>query len=543
MSDMHPSLKSSWSNRLARVGVAAAYMVMSLQGLAAALTFDPSIDRELTATSPTGSTTADFNEDGYVDLAFAMSGQLGGDGGLSVVLSDGMGGYDDDTPFDEGWFAPRALIAKDFDGDGHDDLAAVGVSVGSVGTLQVFLGDGLGEFATPPQFEVAMSGFPIAIEAGLVDADSAIDLLVVDSSGITGVSLLLGVGNGTFAAPQVIPGSTGTSPRDIVVGDLDKNGILDFVTNDAIYHGQGAGNFSRVFNTGGEIAVAVGDLNNDGFLDVLVLGTGIGNNELQSIMNDGAGGYSFSASFSLPSVHLEVELTDMNGDGFLDAVVTHSTGDAIGIYQGMGDGSFGSLESAGMGSRPHPLVVHDLNRDGLPDLAAGYGGPEPFASLFLQNLPSAGGASVQMAAVSYAAFEGAGSTTVTVQRSGDSTTAVGVDYASANGSATAGEDYESAVGTLVFPAGVLAVTFDIVLIDDTLREDAPETVTLLLSSPTGGATLGLATSATLSIMDSGNDTGEAPADVPALSGSALLALGVLFLVTAGRTLHRGHHTA
>ncbi len=115
-------------------------------------TFGAPIDRELTASSPTGSVSADFNEDGFQDMAFAMSGQAGGDGGLTVVLSDGAGGFGDNQSVDVASFAATAVTAADFNGDGDIDLAAVGQGAGFQGRLQVFLGDGTGDFTTPPQF-------------------------------------------------------------------------------------------------------------------------------------------------------------------------------------------------------------------------------------------------------------------------------------------------------------------------------------------------------------------------------------------------------
>jgi hypothetical protein len=503
------------------------FTIIMFSTCALASTFDAPIDRELTATSPTGSTSADFNEDGFPDMAFAMSGQLGGDGGLSVVLSDGAGSYDDDTPFEESFFAPRAVATEDFNGDGHLDLAAVGVGPGSVGKLQVFLGDGFGQFATPPQFEVAMPGFPTAVAAGYVDADSVADLLVADSSGLSGVRLLLGVGDGAFSAPQAIVATNNTSPFDLAIGDFDNDSALDFATSEGIYHGQGDGSFAKILGTGGSIAVATGDLNNDGFEDVVSFGFNASSLDLRAILNDRKGGYIFSSLTDLPTGPRDLDLADMNGDGFADAVLTDRIANTIRIFPGFGDGSFDALESVGAGAQPHPLVVSDLNRDGLPDLAAGYGGAEPFALVFYQNLPTAGSPSLEIAATSYSVYEGASTATITVQRSGDPMTAVGVDYATTNGTADEGQDYYLAAGRLAFPIGVLAVTFDVVVIDDTLREGVPETVTVSLFATTGAATLGPNSTATLFIRDNGNDSDDGIFQVPALKTSGLMSLAVV----------------
>jgi len=81
---------------------------------------------------------------------------------------------------------------------------------------------------------------------------------------------------------------------------------------------------------------------------------------------------------------------------------------------------------------------------------------------------------------------------------------VTVNYATSNGTATAGSDYTAKSGTLTFAAGVTSKTFAIPIVKDTLDE-SDETVNLTLSNPTGGATLGTPDTAVLTIID--NDTG------------------------------------
>jgi hypothetical protein len=85
--------------------------------------------------------------------------------------------------------------------------------------------------------------------------------------------------------------------------------------------------------------------------------------------------------------------------------------------------------------------------------------------------------------------ESAGQAVITVERSGGEDGAVSVHYATSDGTATAGQDYTPASGTLSWAAGDgAAKTFSIPLANDGVAEGA-ETVHLTLSSPTGGATL------------------------------------------------------
>src|SRR5262249_33442517 len=90
--------------------------------------------------------------------------------------------------------------------------------------------------------------------------------------------------------------------------------------------------------------------------------------------------------------------------------------------------------------------------------------------------------------------------TITVTRTGGSNVPVSVNYATSNGTATAGSDYTATSGTLSFGIGETSKTFTVPILDDTLVE-GNETVNLSLSNPTGGATLGSQTTATLTIVE------------------------------------------
>ncbi len=103
-------------------------------------------------------------------------------------------------------------------------------------------------------------------------------------------------------------------------------------------------------------------------------------------------------------------------------------------------------------------------------------------------------------AATFSAAENAGLATITVTRANGVRGAVSVSYATGTGTATAGADYTATSGALTFADGESSKTFTVALIDDDLVE-RPETVALALSVPTGGATLGATTAATLQIGD------------------------------------------
>src|SRR6185436_19528331 len=125
-------------------------------------------------------------------------------------------------------------------------------------------------------------------------------------------------------------------------------------------------------------------------------------------------------------------------------------------------------------------------------------GSQATATLTITSDDVAQPGALQFSAASYAVSETQATATITVTRTGGSDGTVAVNYATSNGTATAGSDYTAASGTLNFDAGETSKTFTVPIINDTAVEN-PETVALTLSSPTGGATLGTQATATLTI--------------------------------------------
>jgi len=107
---------------------------------------------------------------------------------------------------------------------------------------------------------------------------------------------------------------------------------------------------------------------------------------------------------------------------------------------------------------------------------------------------------IEFGAATFSALENAGTATITVNRAGGTNGAVTIDYATADGTAVAGTDYQAASGTLNWADGdAAAKTFTVTLLDNAAT-DGDLTVNLTLSNPTGGAELGLS-AATLTIID------------------------------------------
>jgi hypothetical protein len=122
-----------------------------------------------------------------------------------------------------------------------------------------------------------------------------------------------------------------------------------------------------------------------------------------------------------------------------------------------------------------------------------------------QAAASVSAAVVQFAPTTYSVAESAGSVTLTVSRTGDTSGTATVAYSTCGAgcatlaTATPGSDYTAASGTLSFGPGVSSQTISVPILNDNLVEGS-ETFTVTLSSPTG-ASLGAANAATVTILD------------------------------------------
>lgn len=141
--------------------------------------------------------------------------------------------------------------------------------------------------------------------------------------------------------------------------------------------------------------------------------------------------------------------------------------------------------------------------------------PEPDLTLQLALSNPTGGASIgtpraavltltsrdpllQFSAGSYTVGETGPKALITVKRSGPLGGVLTVNYATADGTATAGSDYAPVSGTLTFGPRTVAQTFAVPVSDGALVE-GDETIHLGLSNPTGGAALGTLSTAILII--------------------------------------------
>jgi hypothetical protein len=118
----------------------------------------------------------------------------------------------------------------------------------------------------------------------------------------------------------------------------------------------------------GPTDIVAADLNHDGKLDLLTMGT-----RINVLLGAGNGTFSPGRSFVAPRASAPFAVGDFTGDGKPDLVVGTSTG--VAVYPGKGDGTFGRAVYTVTGHAPDSLVLGDFNGDGKLDIAYGYSTP------------------------------------------------------------------------------------------------------------------------------------------------------------------------
>jgi hypothetical protein len=240
----------------------------------------------------------------------------------------------------------------------------------TIPVLQVLLGNGDGTFAAAQTYPVQNGGWSVAV--GDFNGDGKLDLVTGNG---TGLSVLLGNGDGTFQQAKNYTFPNGTY---LTACDVNGDGKLDLVTGVSypeavvVLLGNGDGTFrAGPTYTGSGAAVAVGDFNADGKLDVVtrtVLNPATGWSVLNLLPGNGDGSFGtaqfiFGSYDGAYAVAIEgVTVGDFNGDGTPDLAVVDRY---VGYQSTAEDYDFGYVLLGGSGG-----------------LGGGYAGGGGFLGLF-----------------------------------------------------------------------------------------------------------------------------------------------------------------
>ncbi len=269
---------------------------------------------------------ADVNGDGRLDAV--GSGFFSS--GLEVLLNRGNGRVS--KPLVSGTtHQAQALALGDLNGDGRVDAVVGSVPVGGVPNLEILLGDGAGRFTHTADLDngSAAAIFDEALALADMNLDGKLDIV---SNTFTGISVLLGNGNGTFGA-AIISGAGSGSSSVLKVRDFNNDGILDVVT---------------VADTGSD----------DNAVSTIYLNLGVGN-----------GNVTFAQNFTIDARTPAGDSADLNGDGLPDVAITGNPGSHTGrggmfVALNLG-GSFGPVTH--YDAATVSLALGDLNGDARPE--------------------------------------------------------------------------------------------------------------------------------------------------------------------------------
>ncbi len=252
---------------------------------------------------------------------------------------------------------PTVGVLADLDGDGIADL------IGFLGdNLAVWKGDGTGDYSSlTPIFEFPLNGITNTdIVIRDMDHDGIPDIVI---SG----TILYGQGGMKFT-PVILPAGIN---EGFAIGDFDGDGNLNVATSIGIMFGMGNRAFTAL--TGSVPAFTqdpyranwvVADVNGDGKDDLvfadgsfieIALGTGRAGIVIDQVLDDG-------------DIVGFLGIADFNGDGRLDIVSTTLFAEDAVLFTNDGKGAY-LVSACGIGAQTYYGLVADLNRDGKPDLA------------------------------------------------------------------------------------------------------------------------------------------------------------------------------
>lgn len=333
-----------------------------------------------TGTSPSSVIIGDLDGDGKQDLAVANSGS----NDVSMFLNSSIVGSISftTTPNLAVGSLPSSIKAGQIDSDGKLDLVVVNRGNNNVSVLRNTSSIGLLSFATHTDF--AVGNGPNCVVVADLDGDgraelaitnaSARNLIVLNNRTSSSTISFLGVNNislGTSLAAIAITDLDGDTKPDVVIVDDSINSVSVLMNTSTI----GTASFTRTDFTVGTLpdAVAIGDLDGDGKPDLAV--ANYTSNTISVLLNTSTlGSISFSSAISLnigttPSA---VAIGDIDGDGKLDLAVTGQNTNTVRVLLNnstIGSVNFSPATTFAVGTVPMSVAIGDIDGDGKPDLA------------------------------------------------------------------------------------------------------------------------------------------------------------------------------
>lgn len=273
------------------------------------------------------------------------------------VVDAYLGGFQATNPIFTGntqGTQPQSVAYGDLNGDGRMDMV---VCNRASNTVEVFIGDGFGNFSQPfAAIPLNAGAQPESVLIARVDNTSGSPSVLVACNGLNAVALLRNFGGGSLGNPIYIP-VDGTGPHQVLVNDMNGDGKADLITvnqasnNVTILLGDGTGKFARATHSpypvgNGPLGAAIGDLDGAGLLDIAVCN--FASDDVTVLLNSVATATDVQFTFSTVA---------LGGTIFTNPTVAKTGATSV---------TRGTIE-------PRSIAIGDLNGDGASDIVTADG--------------------------------------------------------------------------------------------------------------------------------------------------------------------------
>jgi len=333
----------------------------------------------------TSSTVAlgDLNGDGSLDFIFGMTKNAN-----NAIWLNNIDNFVYKTrrlPAGRTEIDANAVVLADMNGDGILDVVIANGAIDN----QIYMSENDGNYVSIPIQEGDKS-VSRAIAVGDLNNDGILDVVVGNS--VTVDQIFMGKKDNSFDAIELLsmtsrdcrgPNPKQSATTSIAIGDLDENGLLDIVmgyrrtgkgcifgANEVFYQEKG-GNFTAYALPGDDSptnALALGDFDGDGFLDIATANEG----QNQVLLYNGNRTFTATNLPSSVSATDSIAVGDVNNDDSLDIILgTKSTENSNIMLLNNRDGTYESIVLPDTEESTTTVALGDFNGDGLVDIIFG----------------------------------------------------------------------------------------------------------------------------------------------------------------------------